>query len=254
MTDQPNAVPDPAEPAPLPEPEVAADEAVAAQESEFVAEDAAAEAAGDAAPAGAAYDAADQVDAAVAETEVVSTPAGDSPLPPMDEPTLSQVNPPPDAPAPGYQPPPDPGYAAPPPPQPEGYQPPPAGAYPPPGYEPPPAGGYAPPPTGGYAPPPAPGGYPPAAYPQGGYPPAGYPAPYDPQAKSKLVAGLLGILVGGFGVHRFYLGYTSIGIIQIVVTILTCGVGALWGLVEGIMILVGSPSFQTDASGRPLRD
>ena len=54
--------------------------------------------------------------------------------------------------------------------------------------------------------------------------------------------------------HRFYLGYTSIGIIQIVVTILTCGVGALWGLVEGIMILVGSPSFQTDASGRPLRD
>ena len=51
-------------------------------------------------------------------------------------------------------------------------------------------------------------------------------------AKSRLVAGLLGIFLGGFGVHRFYLGWTGIGIAQIVVTILTCGLGALWGLVE----------------------
>jgi len=92
----------------------------------------------------------------------------------------------------------------------------------------------------------------------------GYHAPYgapgygvanfDPLAKSKLVAGLLGILLGGFGVHRFYLGYTSIGIIQIIVTIVTCGIGALWGLVEGILILVGHESFRTDAEGRPLKD
>ena len=73
-------------------------------------------------------------------------------------------------------------------------------------------------------------------------------------AKSRLVAGLLGIFLGGFGVHRFYLGWTGIGIAQIVVTILTCGLGALWGLVEGIMIIAGAQSFQTDAQGRPLRD
>ena len=59
-------------------------------------------------------------------------------------------------------------------------------------------------------------------------------------AKSKLVAGILGILVGGLGVHRFYLGYIGIGIAQIVVTCITCGAGALWGFIEGILILTGS--------------
>jgi hypothetical protein len=75
----------------------------------------------------------------------------------------------------------------------------------------------------------------------------------DPEAKSKLVAGLLGIFLGGFGVHRFYLGYTQIGVIQIVVTIVTCGLGSLWGLVEGILILTGS-GIKEDAQGRPLVD
>ena len=103
-----------------------------------------------------------------------------------------------------------------------------------------------------YPPDAAPGGYPAV---QPGYGAAyANPANLDPQAKSKLVAGLLGILVGGFGVHRFYLGYTSIGIIQIVVTLVTCGLGAIWGLVEGILILVGNDNFRTDATGRPLKD
>lgn len=95
---------------------------------------------------------------------------------------------------------------------------------------------------------------PPTPYPQQA--PQGYPVqqPFDPMAKSKLTAGLLGIFLGGFGVHRFYLGYTQIGIIQIVVTVLTCGIGSIWGLVEGIMILAGSEQFRTDAEGRPLRD
>jgi len=79
-------------------------------------------------------------------------------------------------------------------------------------------------------------------------------APYDPEAKSKIVAGLLGIFLGGFGVHRFYLGYTKIGVIQIIVTILTCGIGAIWGFVEGILYLVGSGGYTTDVTGRPLRD
>jgi hypothetical protein len=137
----------------------------------------------------------------------------------------------------------DPGEppAAPPPPAPApGY-----GAAPP-GYAEAPPGYGAP--QQGYGAPAAP----PGAY---GQPYPGYAvAPYDPQAKSKIVAGLLGIFLGGFGVHRFYLGYTKIGVIQIVVTLVTCGIGAIWGFVEGILYLVGSGNYTTDATGRPLRD
>lgn len=72
-----------------------------------------------------------------------------------------------------------------------------------------------------------------------------------PGAKSKIAAGLLGIFLGGFGVHNFYLGYTTKAVIQLVCTIvgilLSCvGIGvivvsgiSIWGLVEGIMILCG---------------
>jgi TM2 domain-containing membrane protein YozV len=69
--------------------------------------------------------------------------------------------------------------------------------------------------------------------------------------KSKLVAGLLQIFVGGFGIGRFYLGYSTIGVLQIVATVLTCGVGALWGLIDGIMIITGKVP---DAEGRTLRE
>lgn len=71
-------------------------------------------------------------------------------------------------------------------------------------------------------------------------------------SRSKMVAGLLGILLGGLGVHRFYLGYTGIGVIQILVTLVTCGVGSIWGLIEGILILVGN--FDKDADGNNLAD
>jgi TM2 domain-containing membrane protein YozV len=56
--------------------------------------------------------------------------------------------------------------------------------------------------------------------------------------KSKMAAGLLGIFLGGFGAHRFYVGDTKGGVIRLVVTIVTFGIGAIWGLIEGIMILV----------------
>ena len=75
---------------------------------------------------------------------------------------------------------------------------------------------------------------------------------YDTNQKSKVAAGLFGILLGWLGVHRFYLGYTAIGIVQIVVTIITFGFGGLWGFIEGILILTGS--FNKDAKGNPLRD
>jgi TM2 domain-containing membrane protein YozV len=78
-------------------------------------------------------------------------------------------------------------------------------------------------------------------------------------AKSKLAAGLLGIFLGSLGIHRFYLGYTAIGIAQLVLNLLgfvTCGATSIaawvWGLVEGIMILTGQ--LAKDAQGNPLRE
>ncbi len=68
--------------------------------------------------------------------------------------------------------------------------------------------------------------------------------------KSKIIAGLLGIFLGFLGVHRFYLGYKEIGTLQIVVTILTCFVGGLWGILEGILILIGN--MDKDAIGNQL--
>jgi TM2 domain-containing membrane protein YozV len=74
----------------------------------------------------------------------------------------------------------------------------------------------------------------------------------DAPAKSRLTAGLLGIFLGALGVHRFYLGYLSIGVLQILVTLATCGIGGLWGLIEGVLILRGK-AITTDAEGRPLQ-
>ncbi len=75
--------------------------------------------------------------------------------------------------------------------------------------------------------------------------------PVNPaEQKSKLTAGLLGIFLGGLGIHNFYLGYTGKAIAQIVLSL--CGIGAIWGLIEGIMILCGS--IDKDAKGVPLKD
>lgn len=100
------------------------------------------------------------------------------------------------------------------------------------------------------------------AYPQAAYgqvaPYQSYGAPYgiDPLTgipysdKSKLVAGLLQIFLGGLGIGRFYLGNVGIAIAQIAVTFLTLGFGGLWPLIDGIVLLAGNPR---DAQGRPLR-
>ncbi|GGP01063.1 hypothetical protein GCM10010992_00410 [Cloacibacterium rupense] len=59
------------------------------------------------------------------------------------------------------------------------------------------------------------------------------------QENKKVLAGVLAILLGGFGVHKFILGYTKEGIIQLILG-LACGVGALIGLIEGIIYLTKS--------------
>jgi TM2 domain-containing membrane protein YozV len=79
-------------------------------------------------------------------------------------------------------------------------------------------------------------------------------APPGSQPKSRVAAGLLGILLGGFGAHNFYLGYTNKAILQLVLTIFTCGIASIWGLVEGILILTKNENYLTDANGVPLVD
>lgn len=78
----------------------------------------------------------------------------------------------------------------------------------------------------------------------------------DPNAKSKPAAGLFGIFLGAFGVHNFYLGFTGKAVAQLLITVLSCGilspVSAIWGLIEGIMIL--SSNDYKDADGNTLRD
>ena len=73
-------------------------------------------------------------------------------------------------------------------------------------------------------------------------PPAGY------LQKSRLAAGLLGILFGTFGIHNFYLGYTTRAVVQLIISLvgglITCGIAtvviSIWGFVEGILILSAS--------------
>ncbi|HEX5271477.1 MAG TPA: TM2 domain-containing protein, partial [Gemmataceae bacterium] len=60
----------------------------------------------------------------------------------------------------------------------------------------------------------------------------------------KVAAGLCGVLIGGLGVHKFILGYTTAGVIMLLVTLLTCGVAYpithIIGMVEGIIYLTKS--------------
>lgn len=69
-----------------------------------------------------------------------------------------------------------------------------------------------------------------------------------PGDNKKILAGVLAIILGGFGVHKFVLGYTKEGIIILVITlilgILTCGIAGwvmgILGLIEGIIYLTKS--------------
>lgn len=94
--------------------------------------------------------------------------------------------------------------------------------------------------------------YPPVAYPVAAayvpYSPYGYDALGRPLSnKSKVVAGLLQIFLGVFGVGRFYTGHVGIGLIQL----FTCGGWGLWALIDGIVFLVSDS--RTDGMGRILK-
>lgn len=68
-------------------------------------------------------------------------------------------------------------------------------------------------------------------------------------SNKKLAAGLTGIFLGSFGVHKFILGYTKSGVIMLVISIaggvVTCGAASfvmgVIGLIEGIIYLTKTP-------------
>ena len=94
------------------------------------------------------------------------------------------------------------------------------------------------------------------AYGQPGYSQPAYGQPVVAGApKQWIVAVLLAFCLGTLGIHNFYLGYTTKGIIQLVLTISVIGifVSGPWVLVELILILMRSGSYGYDAQGQPLQ-
>jgi TM2 domain-containing membrane protein YozV len=88
----------------------------------------------------------------------------------------------------------------------------------------------------------------------------GYSPPPAPPAvandKSKVAAGVFGILLGSLGVHKFYLGYTKEGVIMLAVSVVSfgflAGIVGIVGLVEGILYLTKTDAefYSTYVAGR----
>lgn len=88
---------------------------------------------------------------------------------------------------------------------------------------------------------------------------------YAPVQKSMLAAALLAFFLGGLGVHNFYLGYSSRGVTQLVLTLigvftswlligfLFIFVVGIWAFIEFILILVGNSPYDRDSQGVPLK-
>ena len=75
-------------------------------------------------------------------------------------------------------------------------------------------------------------------HPNGAVPSARVGAPVTGAPKSRIVAGILGILIGGLGVHKFYLGKVGLGILYVL--FFWTAIPAIIGFIEGIIYLVQS--------------
>jgi TM2 domain-containing membrane protein YozV len=76
---------------------------------------------------------------------------------------------------------------------------------------------------------------------------------HNRQDNKKIAAGLLAILLGPLAIHKFFLGYTTEGIIWLVISLCTCGtVTTLLGFIEGIIYLTKSDEefYQTYQLGK----
>lgn len=61
--------------------------------------------------------------------------------------------------------------------------------------------------------------------------------PIRQQSSQRVLAGILGIILGHLGIHKFVLGYVKEGFLQILISIITLGIGSIIGLIEGIIYL-----------------
>jgi TM2 domain-containing membrane protein YozV len=82
----------------------------------------------------------------------------------------------------------------------------------------------------------------------------GHVVPKSSEESKRVIAGILAILFGSLGVHKFVLGYTKEGIIQIILTVVSCGILSIIGLIEGIIYLTKTDEefvymYQTNEKG-----
>lgn len=59
----------------------------------------------------------------------------------------------------------------------------------------------------------------------------------DEEESKRIAAGVLALFLGWLGVHKFYLGYTTAGLLQILLTVCTCGLAKFLAIAEGIIYL-----------------
>ena len=122
-------------------------------------------------------------------------------------------------------------------------------------YDAPAASSYAQPEQGygqpGYAQP----AYGQPAYGEPAYGQPAYGQPVVGAPKQWIVALLLAFFLGPLGIHNFYLGYTTKGIIQLVISLTAVGliVTGIWAFIDFIMIIMRSGPYATDAQGQPLQ-
>ncbi len=69
---------------------------------------------------------------------------------------------------------------------------------------------------------------------------SGNKIPAQKQESKRVLAGILAIVIGSLGVHKFILGYTKEGIIQIIISIVSCGILTIIPFIEGIIYLTKS--------------
>lgn len=64
--------------------------------------------------------------------------------------------------------------------------------------------------------------------------------PQRPEESKRVIAGVLALLLGSLGIHKFILGYTGAGIIQLIISVVSCGILSIIPFIEGIIYLTKS--------------